>query len=182
MKSLVVFILAACASIAPCTAELYAQTTLPQLSRYSNDTKNYSVDYPAGWQRKEIANLDLFLFAPLKNATQEAPASANIISEKVDPDVTVNKFYTDSVTNLVKELHEVKIEKTGDQIIDGAPAKWIQYNHRIMSINFRVVQYFLVKDGFLFLITLSAPSEDFDAYKSEFDAVILSMRFKSKKT
>lgn len=179
MKHLIAYILTIATLSATWNCPLHAELMAPKTTHYNNDSKNYEVDYPSSWQKKEIPNLDLFLFAPLKNSQQQAPASVNIISEKIGTDVNVNKFYADSIANLVKELKDVKIEKSGDQKIGNATAKWIQYTHQIQSINFRVMQFFLVENGYLYLITYSAPLSEFDTHKPEFDSMTNSMRFKT---
>jgi hypothetical protein len=179
MKSLVTFLFFTCAAIGTFNSTLCAEQATAQATHYTNDAKKYSVDYPGAWQKKEISNLDLFLFAPLKNSLQEAPASINIISEKVGQDVSLNKFYTESVANLVRELKDVKIEKSGEQTTDRVTAKWIQYSHQIMSINFRVMQYFYVENGNLYVVTFSAPSAVFDSYRPDFDVVMNSLKFKT---
>lgn len=179
MKYLLTILLTFCAFINLQAAQ--SGPGLPPLTRYNNEVKNYQLDYPTAWQRKDLQQLDLFLFAPLKTPEQEVPANINIISEKVGPEFTLDKFYTQSVTNLLKQLTDINIEKSGDINIDGTQAKWIQYKHRVMSVNLKVMQYFFMDDNILYLITMSAPVDDFDKFQPEFNTIMKSFHFMGRK-
>ncbi len=143
---------------------------------YENKEKNYSINYPGEWQKKEMPKLDLVLFAPSKDATAQPQASMNIVSEKVDTAVTLDQFYSESITNLSSALKEVHIEKNGDSKLNGVPSKWVVYTHVMQGIKFEVLQYFMVANGTIYLITFSATADAFDGYRAEFEQTANSFR------
>lgn len=136
----------------------------PPLEKYINEEKGYSIEYPKNWQKQEIPRLDLVLLSPPKDAESQTHATMNLVSETVGDKVSLDQFYNESVKHLTTELQEVKLEKSGDLNIHGIPSKWVQYSHRMVDSNFRVLQYFLVAQGNIYLITFSAIADDFDHF------------------
>jgi len=144
---------------------------------YRNDNNKYSVSYPANWLKKDVAKLDLFISPPLKKEEQSGPATVNFTSEEVPSDINLTEFYNESVKSLTNELKNVKIESTGDRILDGVKTRWIVYTHVLQSITYKVMQIFIINYSHLYLITASAPAEDFDLYRPEFESVISTFKF-----
>jgi hypothetical protein len=137
---------------------------------FNNAETNYSVEYPSNWQKNDVPQLDLVLLAPSENDAR-AHASMNIVSEKVGPEINLDRFYNESANNLSSALKEVKVEKSGSSTLNGVQSKWIQYTHVMQGIKFRVLQYFIVANDAIYLMTFSASEEDFDKYRSEFEHI-----------
>lgn len=150
------------------------------LEKYVNEEKNYSIEYPKDWQKQELPRLDIVLFAPAKDATAQTQATMNIVSEKVGDAVTLEQFYNESVKHLTTDLKEVLVEKTGELQINNLPSKWILYNHVMLQSKFRVLQYFFVANGYIYLLTFSSPTEAFDNYRSFFESIASSFRLLPK--
>lgn len=151
-----------------------------KLERYVNEEKQYSIEYPKEWQKQELPSLDIVLFSPAKGETSQAHATMNVVSEKVGGSVTLDQFYAESVKHLTTELQEVQVENSGELNLGGLPSKWILYNHVMLNTKFRVLQYFFVAQGTVFLLTFSAPAEDFEQYRQVFDNIASSFRITSK--
>lgn len=170
-KSLfVLFTLAACIFIfgglivyLPANSAAVEEETQP-LERYVNEEKGYSIEYPKNWHKQDMPRLDIVLLSPPQSSAPQARATMNIVSETLEGDITLNQFYNSSVQHLTNELKEIKVENSGDLNIHGIPSKWIEYSHKMMETNFRVLQYFLVVKNNIFLMTFSAVSEDFDHF------------------
>ena len=180
----------ACASLLAClisasaTAENSAKTPVltpkeqpaSSVKTYENKEKNYAIDYPAQWQKKDMPKLDLVLFAPGKEGNTEPQASMNVVSEKVDENVTLDQFYSESISNLTTALKEVQIQKSGDLQLHGTPSKWVIYTHVMQGVKFEVLQYFLVAKDTIYLITFSASAETFNSYSAQFERTAASFR------
>lgn len=158
------------------SAEAATLATPSTTEKYTNKDKQYSLDYPSQWQRKEVPAIDFVLFAPPKGTDTQVHASMNVIAEKVDAPVTLAQFYNESVGNISTELKEVKIESNGESNLNGTPSKWINYSHSMQGISFRVLQYFIVNGDRVYLLTFSALSDDFATYKPEFDKIANSFK------
>lgn len=146
------------------------------LEKYINEEKKYSIEYPKDWQKQDLPRLDIVIFAPAKDADAQTHATMNIVSEKVDETVSLEKFYTESIKHLTTELKEVQVEKTGELNVDHLPSKWILYNHVMLQNKFRVLQYFFVGNGYIYLLTFSSPAENFDNYRPVFESIASSFR------
>lgn len=139
--------------------------------KYTNKEKQYSINYPSDWQRKEVPSIDFVLFAPPKGNDAQVHASMNIIAEKVSPPVTLTQFYTESINNITTELKDVKIDSSGEISLNGTTSKWVVYSHKMQDIDFKVLQYFAVANDKVYLLTFSALANDFASYKPEFEKI-----------
>ncbi|MBA3815888.1 MAG: hypothetical protein H0X29_05095 [Parachlamydiaceae bacterium] len=148
----------------------------PPMEKYINEEKGYSIEYPKDWQKQEIPRLDIVLLSPTRNAESQTHANMNLVSEAVGEKVTLDQFYDESVKHLTAELVDVKVEKTGDLNIHGIPSKWIQYKHRMIDNNFGVLQYFMVAEGNIYLITFSGVTEDFEHFLTAFEKIAASFK------
>lgn len=148
----------------------------PPQERYINEEKGYSIEYPKDWQKQEVPRLDIVLMSPSGTAESQSHATMNLVSEAVGKDITLDQFYNESVKHLNAELKEVKVEKSGDLIIHGIPSKWIEYSHKMLDSNFRVLQYFLVSQGNVYLITFSALADNFDHYRATYESIATSFK------
>lgn len=158
------------------------ESDAPPLEKYINEEKGYSIEYPKDWQKQEIPRLDIVLLSPPKSEEAQTHATMNLVSETIGDTINLDQFYNESVKHLTKELKEAKIEKTGDLNIHGVPSKWIQYSHQMMDTNFRVLQYFLVAHGNVYLITFSAIADDFDHFNPTYQKIAASFQELPKST
>jgi hypothetical protein len=147
-----------------------------QLETFKNEEKGYSVEYPSDWKKSDVPQLDLVLFAPTKDHESTPHASMNIVSEKVGSAVSLEQFYTESAANLSSALKEVHVEKSGSSTLNGTPSKWTLYTHVMQGVKFRVLQYFVVANDSIYLMTFSTAADDFDGYKGEFEKIANSFK------
>lgn len=153
-----------------------ATTATPKFETYTNTERNYSLEYPSDWKKNDVAQLDLVLFAPPKEQEGKTRASMNVVSEKVGQRITLEEFYSESANNLTSSLKEVHVEKSGNQQINGINTKWILYTHEMQGIKFRVLQYFIVSNETIYLITFSTAADDFENYRHDFEKIANSFK------
>jgi hypothetical protein len=147
-----------------------------QQEHYVNAEKGFALDYPANWKKSDIPQLDFILFAPSTQANGFPHASMNIVSEKVGAEVTLEQFYKESADNLQKALKDVNVEKSGSSNLSGVPVKWLLYTHNMQGVTFRVIQYFVVANESIYLITFSAANDAFDSYLPAFEEILRSFK------
>lgn len=169
-----------------CTLTIHAKEAsesqpTAKFERYSNVEKGYSLEYPADWKKNDVPQLDLVLFAPPKKPGERIHASMNIVSERVGTEIRLDQFYNESLNNLSTALKDVTIEKNGTSDLGGVPTKWMLYTHTMQGVKFRVLQYFIVANGAMYLITFSTAADEFDAYRPEFDKIIQSFKLQATK-
>jgi hypothetical protein len=165
-----------CCGFSVIAAESNGNTQTVQLEKYTNAEKGYSIEYPSDWKKNDVPQLDLVLFAPTKEAGEMPHASVNIVSEKVGKGIHLEQFYSESVSNLSTALKEVQVEKSGTAELNGITGKWIQYTHVMQGVKFKVLQYFVVADETIFLITFSSSADDFEQYRPDFEKIANSFK------
>ncbi len=146
------------------------------LEKYTNTANGYSLEYPSDWKKNDVPQLDLVLFAPYKEKDDKPLASMNVISEKVGNGINLEQFYSQSATNLSTALKEVNVEKTGTTMLNGTPSKWMQYTHVMQGVKFTVIQYFIVSNETIYLITFSASKDEFEQYRPDFERIANSFK------
>lgn len=176
-KILMVSFLTCCAF----TAQAEEKTSSSQmqtatLEKYTNSAKGYSLEYPSDWKKNDVPQLDLVLFAPSKGTDQTTHASMNIVSEKVGNGISLDQFYSESAANLTSALKEVQVQKSGTTDLNGTTSKWMLYTHVMQNVKFRVLQYFVVANETIYLITFSTAADDFESYRSEFETIANSFK------
>lgn len=177
--------------IMPALCALFVTTSLPVSSaitvnpppksaitelKYENAEKNYSIEHPAEWTKKDMPKLDLVLFSPAKGAAKEPEASMNVVSEKIESSVNLDQFYTESINNLTKTLKDVKIKKNGDTSLNGVASKWVVYTHALQGNTFEVLQYFIVAQDMIYLITFSSKEANFEHFRPVFEKAASSFK------
>lgn len=158
------------------------ENAAPAVEKYVNQEKHYSIEYPKDWRKGDLPRLDLVIFSPPKGADSTSHATMNIISEHVGDAVTLDQFYNESLKHLKADLQETDIEKNGDTNIDNIPIKWILYTHKMLQNKFRVLQYFIVSNGTIYLLTFSAAADEFDQFRAEFGTIVSSFRIIKSET
>lgn len=162
-----------------------AEQTKPQISlRYENKEKHYALEYPATWQKREAARLDLSITPPNKLPAGEEPsdpeASVNILSENMGETVPLERFSSESIANLKTGLKDVQVLKTGDQSLHGTPAKWVLYTHEMQGLKLEVLQYFAVANDQAFIFTFAAPAKTFESFRGDFEKIAASFELTKK--
>lgn len=164
------------AANATLTKEAPTSTQTATTEKFTNSEKGYSLDYPSDWKKSDVPQLDLVLFAPPRGQDAIPHASLNIVSEKVGSEIHLEQFYSESAANLSTALKEVHVEKSGSSQLNGTPSKWVIYTHVMQGMQFRVLQYFIVANESIYLVTFSTIADDFETYRPEFEKIINSFK------
>lgn len=162
--------------------EIKEQTQNVKLETYTNTDAGYSIEFPADWQKNDVPELDLVLFAPNKKTAEHPHASMNIVSNNVGAKIDLEQFYSESEKNLTAVLKDVRVDKTGSHLLNGTPSKWVLYTHVMNGMKFRVLQYFIVSGEMIFLMTFSAEDDDFSDYRSDFENIASTFKIIKSKT
>lgn len=145
---------------------------------YVNKEKGYSIEFPAGWSMQEkFMGLDVIALSPANDGKSSFRENASVLSGKLDTPITLDLFYSENLKNLQKALTDFKLEGSGDITVDGQPAKWLQYTHKQGNFESKVIQYFLLKNDYAYLITCGGEPTAFANYKSTFDSIVNSFKF-----
>lgn len=165
-----------CGACAGNAEEKTQQSQTAALEKYTNTEKGYTIEYPLDWKKSDIPQLDIVLFAPSRGNDQKAHASMNIVSEKVGKGISLDQFYSESAANLTSALKDVQVEKNGSAQLNSTTSKWMLYTHIMQGVKFRVLQYYIVANETIYLITFSTTATDFDGYRQDFENIVNSFK------
>ena len=142
-----------------------------KMEKYVNQEKKYEILYPKNWVKREAPAFDLVLVAQSDDPKQAITATMNLISEYIGKSITVDTFFNENVPTISKELKNSKIVGQGEQKLNGVTSKWIQYSHEMNNIKFEVLQYFVIHDGYAYLLTFSSIANEYPKYEKEFKSI-----------
>jgi hypothetical protein len=145
---------------------------------YMNKEKGYSIEFPAGWTKQErFMGLDVIALSPADTPKDSFRENASVLSGKLDAPITLDLFYSENLKNLQKALNNFKLEGSGDINVDGQAAKWVLYTHKQGNFESKVIQYFIMKGDYAYLITCGGEPTVYDKYKSTFESIVKSFKF-----
>lgn len=145
---------------------------------YVNKEKGYSIEFPSGWTKQErFMGLDVIALSPAETPKDSFRENASVLSGKLDAPITLDLFYSENLKNLQKALNNFKQDGSGDSTVDGQPAKWVLYTHKQGNFESKVIQYFIMKGDYAYLITCGGEPAAYDKYKSTFDSIVKSFKF-----
>lgn len=171
MKSLIILIL-----LIPVfsTAQVGAKTPA-DWNTYK--TNNYRVAYPADWviDTSKAMGIDVFLFSPLESTTDKFRENVNVLSSSFGgEDISLDSFFH------VSE-RQIKMSATDCVVLESK--LYSRGNSNFYKIDFtakqgifqlRFVQYYFVKNGSGFTITLSCEETAYSKYEATALAVMNS--------
>ncbi len=145
---------------------------------YHNAQKGYTIVFPSNWEVKEgFMGLDVFGLSALKNSEDKFRENVNVVTEDLRTPLTLDEYYDLGVKNLSMLLTDFKEIDTGRVDVNGVPARWIVYDHRMGEVRARVLQVIMVKGDRAYIITATATPEEFDSYRGSFDTIVKSFKF-----
>lgn len=153
------------------------QSVLSQdLEKYVNQDKKYEIQFPKNWVKREAPAFDLVLVAQSNDPKQAITATMNLISEYIGKSITIDTFFNENIPTISKELKNSKIEGQGEEKLNGVTSRWIQYSHEMNNIRFEVLQYFIIHEGYAYLLTFSSIANEFPRYENEFKNIAKTFR------
>lgn len=145
-------------------------------SDYTDTTNHFSISIPNGWEygtMKDFRNLKLIARSPLSNKhdTTNVNFNVNIFDSPVK---NLEETFEEYTKNL--EAKELEFIEKGDIIVNGREFKWLIETHINTLAEVKVKNYSLVtlKDGKVYMLTLSSFLHTYEFYKSLFDKIVNS--------
>lgn len=155
----------------PATAVELSTTT------FTEAQKGYSIKYPETWtENQEIKGFDIFLMAP-PNEVGKSVANLSMIVTAVPKEVDLEIFYKENMKVLLKDTPSIKIKESGVTTINGQRAKWVRYFRDDNQAE--IMHYFIVANGYAYLITCGGSKEGFEANKEAFNEIVNSFELQT---
>ncbi len=142
-------------------------TALPSVATAAD---RFSIQVPRDWKVKSNAEgLNLAATSP----DQKVILTVNISTS----DVSLQEFFQGGLDILEKTVKGYSKIETGETHLDGVPANWVIHS-AVMADGIMVNwEFFLIKDNYAYLITVSSPAEDFAANRENILKLVNTFKF-----
>lgn len=148
---------------------------------YENKEGGYSISYPSKWELRKLDSkknrTQIGIISPSEGSKDIFIENVVIMSfNNISRKITVEEYFN---ANLIKLKEKYKIISKGTSKINGVEAKWVKCL-KSDGQKLKIMQYYLVKDDNLYLITCGSTVSNYKNYKSTFDKIIQSFNLNSK--
>jgi len=99
------------------------------------------------------------------------------VVEELSHPWTLKDYVQANVANMQKLLTDFKPVSHGTTTIDGMPASWMIYNHRMGAYKLKVIVYLMVKDKRGYVITCSSVPARFAQWQKSFQNIAMTFQF-----
>jgi serine/threonine-protein kinase len=150
-----------------------------ELSKYYNKDKGFSINLPSMWEVKEgFMGTTVLALSPQENPSDQFRENINVVVAELPKKVALEDYVQANVTNMSRLLTDFQVHEKGQLILSNTDARWVIYSHRMGTLNIKVLVYVLVQGRRGYVITCSAAPEQFPKYKSKFEEIVQSFKFK----
>lgn len=150
----------------------------PQSTNMNLGGQNYMVDVPPGWtlSHQTIRDIDIcFLAAP---KTKEDPnTNMNILTEYMQ-NLSLEIYKAKTIESVKKSVPGAVILDEGDIEANGLKGGWYSYTMDVTGVKASLVSYIFPWHGIAYILTGGTQVEGAKRYRSTFDAIARSFRFK----
>jgi hypothetical protein len=143
--------------------------------------KSYSIKFPKGWEIDEQEEkLWVSVLIPRETTDDQLRfrININIIESTKTGGLSLEQHYQKTLDILSKSLSEFQVHEEGRSIIEGIITKWYIYSYKIGPLDVKSLQYIFLKGRRIYSITCGAGVDEFDQYRSTFEEVAKSFKFK----
>lgn len=146
------------------------------------ETNGYKINYPSNWtiDTTGTMNTAFYLFAPLENEKDQFKENINLIVQPLETDEEITpeqyKIVSDSQFEELKPYCEVY----ESSVITSGKKSYYKAFYKIEQDNFNVtvLSYCYIKNNTAYLITFTAQTASFDAYKNTGISILNSFELK----
>jgi hypothetical protein len=134
--------------------------------------QKFTLDFPKEWTlQKGEEGFDLIAKAPPFGSDDLFRENVNVISQPIQIPLKMEELSLANIAVLEKVLVDFNLESEKKVNLAGAVADKIIYTHRIGPVNLKVIQYLILKDDKVYILTFTADSLDYSKIEKEFVAI-----------
>lgn len=162
----------------PSTPSRYSASCYEGSCFYQDKIRQFALTYPETWQMREgILGTAVTILSPLKNSDDHFAESLNVITEEVSPTTTLDGYYTASEENIKNYFSRFKLLKNEPATVGSYPGRMLVYQLSQGSVHLRTTQFFVLKDGRAYIITLTNLQSEPNTLLKEMTAMAKSFQF-----
>ena len=132
----------------------------------------YVVEFPPNWKITGGTDLgvDLLATAPTPKSGFKLAENAILISHEINNPVTAQEYFEAGLPDLEK-LEGFKLGKMTDTMINGQKAIEVEYSDMVKEHEIKVLQYIVVKNKLVVVMTFGADPVDYPALKQIYQTI-----------
>ena len=150
---------------------------------------DFDITVPATWFHYELnqENMVYYAVSPLENEDDTVTEDLLITKDALSG-VNLNTFYNAFVADMADDTTFHIVSQSGDTTINGETGKKLVNVQTLYSINStthdtlvfhaKMTRYFFAHNNYGYILSMSALTTTFDAYKPIYDDIITSFKFK----
>lgn len=144
--------------------------------RHYDDKNGFSIRVPGDWQVRE--GLMGSAVAALRPA---GPGEAwvenmNVMVDAIPSGTTATDYWAAAQKPMAKMFANYAVRECGDEVVDGRPAHWSVYSHRMGTMDLEVLVYAVTQGPRGYVITCTAANGRLAHYRTQFQEICRSFR------
>lgn len=147
--------------------------------KVSDKTGRYSIEFPLTWKASngEDLGVDVIVTAPSARIGLNFTENANVISQELDQPMTTQQYFDQALPEL-KKFDGFKLSQTKEITINGLKGLEIEYSYMLKDQEIKVLQYVVVKDKLVVVVSFGADPEDYPTMKNLYETIALTLVIK----
>jgi hypothetical protein len=146
---------------------------------YENPAYHFRIQYPAGWLKEEGSNRVSFII-PAAEPEQELKEGFNILFDIMSGlNMKLEQYTRIIIQGLKKDTPDFQLIESEICEIDAQPASRIMYTGKYHDLDIQYTSYFLIREGFLYVMNFNTIHERFHSYQDILQTIISSFQFLS---
>ncbi len=143
---------------------------------HTNETRHFTINYPAEWTRK-TANQAVVFLRP-REGDDSFKENVNLMLQDLSANPMTLQEYTDlSKKQVTDNLGAGAILSLKNIKLAGQQAREFVFNMTYKDRNLKVKQYWFIKDNTAYLLTYTADPDEFDKYDDTATEIMKSFKF-----
>lgn len=144
----------------------------------TTSTELFSIAHPEDWTADLEGKMGtkLYLFAKLENSEDRFNENINLVTKKIDDSEITLDTYTESFEYYINQLDDAKIYKNERVNLNGIEYQNVNYSCSQQGLPIRLEQYFTVKKGEAYILTLTCKLDTYEKYVEVGDQILKSFK------
>lgn len=149
----------------------------PELQSYENKKDGFSIQFPGTRSFQEDVYGSSVMFASPTNESDKIKENIGIMKKTLSKAYTLDEYYALNKEALSGQAGYTEVENT-TITVNGLDAKKVIFKSAMNDTKLQFEQIFIIKDGFVYIITYTATEATFGEYVQDLNDMIASFEIK----
>lgn len=146
---------------------------------YISQKGEFSIVIPKKWdieKQEGDTNVDVIALAPNGDPNDLFRENMNVFVSKIDVPMSKDEYYDFNLKALQNLLEDFDLEESRNVTLGNEPARELVFSHTMGIVNAHVVQYLIMEENKVYVLTFSADPIDFKNYQPIFEDIAKSFK------